>query len=114
MKSVLLIGIISMIALTFFALLTMISAGSYGPNDKRPAIIVDEKYMKFIPSQIMRIILWFDIPLTYIFYLFIIAILELLACYSTCTWYFSRKKKEATVSQKLRKFEFARNSKINP
>lgn len=80
-----------------FFLFTIVASASYGPNTKEDANIADGLYMVFKPSAILRVLLWFDIPIVYLCFLFIISIVELIAAYSTATWYFSRKKKEATV-----------------
>lgn len=91
-------------ATSLFFLFTIVASASYGPNGKENGNIADGKYMVFKPSLILRILLWFDIPIVYLCYLFIISVVELIAAYSTATWYFSRKKKEAIVIFLLKLF----------
>ena len=101
-----LLGITLSFITTAFFLFTIVASSSYGPNAKEKGSIADGLYMDFKPSMILRILLWFDIPIVYLIYLFIITLVELLASYSTATWYFSRKKKEAMVSFPLYFFSF--------
>ena len=53
--------------------------------------------MNFNPNAIHRIFLWVDVPLVYLGYTFVISMMELLAAFSISSWYFTRKKKEATL-----------------
>jgi flagellar basal body-associated protein FliL len=93
------LGLVLTGVMTFFFLFTIIASASYGPNAKEPANIADGLYMLFKPNPYFRLFLWLDIPLIYLIYLFIISLVELLASYATASWYFSRKKKEATVTK---------------
>ena len=97
MKSVVGIGALSMLVITFFFLFTLITAASNGPNIKEPANIADGFYKNFIPNTIHRVFLWLDLPLVYLAYTFVICLMELMAAFSVATWYFSRKKREATL-----------------
>lgn len=87
----------AVLAATFFFFQVIISASSIGPKIKTQAKIADGFYLEFSPIMIHRILLWVDIPLLYLFYLFVISVVEYLSCYTTAVWYFSRKKKEAKV-----------------
>lgn len=97
MKSLLALGILSILFLTFFFLYILISASSNGKIIKQKATIVDGKYLNFIPNVAHRIILWLDFILLYLCYTVIITVMELFASFSVSAWYFSRKKKEATL-----------------
>jgi predicted NACHT family NTPase len=97
MKSVLSLGVLSMLFLTFFFLYLLISASSNGKISKQKAIIVDDFYLNFTPNTIHRIVLWLDFFLLYLLYTVVITLMELFATFSVSAWYFSRKKREATL-----------------
>jgi hypothetical protein len=97
MKSVVGLGVLGTMFISFFFLFMLITASSNGPADKQSANIADGKYLVFQPNTIHRILLWIDLPLVYLAYLFVIGFMELLAAFSIASWYFTRKKKEATL-----------------
>jgi len=97
MKSIVGMGIGAMLFITFFFLFTMITASSAGTIEKEDAKIVNGKYLRYRPNYLHRAFVWIDIPLVYLSYTFVISILELMAAFSVTAWYFSRKKKEATL-----------------
>lgn len=91
-------GALIVLVVTIFFLNVMISASSIGPKVRTQAKIADGYHLVFEPHILHRIFLWLDVPFVYFFYLFVISVVEFLCCYTTATWYFSRKKKEAKVS----------------
>lgn len=74
---------------------TLVSGYSSGNIPKIGAIVPDEKIKQFNPNIVHR--LWLIIDVVFIFYIFTFAIsfVEYLVCYSTCSWYFTRKKEPA-------------------
>jgi len=52
----------------------------------------------FNPSILHRIWIWFDLVIVAYFYIYLISLVEFLVCYTTCSWYFTRKKESAYVS----------------
>ena len=97
MKSVIGMGVLAIVIITFFFLFTMITASSNGPNVLEDANIADGKYLRFSPNTIHRILLWLDLPMVYMAYTFVICVAEMLAAFSVSRWYFSRKKREAVL-----------------
>jgi hypothetical protein len=97
MKSIIAMGVIAMLFITFFYLFTMISASSAGTITKQDAKIADGKFLLYKPNMLHRVFVWMDIPLVYLAYTFVISVLELMTAFSVTAWYFSRKKKEATL-----------------
>jgi hypothetical protein len=97
MKSIIGLGSLSMVFITFYFLFTLITAASNGPNVREDANIADGQYLNFKPNTIHRIFLWLDFPMVYLAYTFVICLMELMASYSVATWYFSRKKREAVL-----------------
>lgn len=71
---------------------------SNGPKLRQKAIIPNENILVFSPNIFHRIMIWVDLMILYFLYLFIISVCELFLAYTTCTWYFTRKKESAYFS----------------
>lgn len=97
MKSVVGLGIIGMLFITFYFLFVMVASASNGGNIKEKAKIADGFYLNYEPNGIHRFVLWLEYPIVYLIYTFIISLMELMAAFSVTAWYFSRKKAEATL-----------------
>ena len=92
------VGTIFSIVFTIFMLLSVVSAASYGPDEKIPAEGISGRFIKqFVPNKLQRWLLWVDVIAIYFIYLFLISLTEMVTCLSTCSWYFTRKKESANM-----------------
>ena len=68
--------------------------------DKTDAVVPQGKILVFNPNIVHRIWIWLDVAIVCFFYTFLISLVEFLVCYTTCSWYFTRKKESAYVFPK--------------
>lgn len=84
------------VSLILLATLTYSSSNGGHPRIEAQGIS-GGKIKKFDPSHFHRWMLWVDVFICYIIYTFIISVVELVVCYATSSWYFTRKKRSATI-----------------
>ncbi len=97
MKKVMTSGILFTIFISLMTYFTLISAASNGPDEKVVGDIVDGFYKEYNPNKIHRIFIWIDVPLIYFAYHFVVSVVEFISCFTTVSWYFTRKKREASL-----------------
>ena len=81
---------------TLMLLATLVGSASYGPDLRIQSEGISGGYIKqFVPKMGHRYLMWLDVVVCYLMYTFFIALTEMNTAYSTCSWFFTRKKESA-------------------
>ncbi len=89
-------GTIWVLVCTVLLLAAMVGSASYGPDQRVAAEGISGSYLKqFTPVVTHRYLMWLDILVTYLLYMFIISLGEMVTAFATTSWFFTRKKESA-------------------